>query len=203
MIPRQILDIIDRYPEDHYSFHITKIESVNEMVILGLSLTAHEWEADPFLQQDWIVEIGGYINSNIKLTSVDWIQLKTEHPLLWEYTDIYCELYFSGQSQSPEKIFQSLYQTHETLFKGRLPFYYYLNRSVLENNFAYSNGQLAKGPNKVLYEYGLCLQQHSMNFSLVGGRHPSNDGGQPAILLLGRDCHIIAEVFKFTLASGE
>jgi hypothetical protein len=196
MIPRQILEIADRYPEDQYSFSITKIEQTGETVVLEFLLIVHEFQTLPSIQQLWTVEIMGYITGNVQLSNVNRMQLKTEHPLLWEYTDTQCELFFSGECESLEKLFYSLYNSHESIFRGLVPFNTFINYPVFRDLFMYTNGQMAKGPKKLLQEYGICLQLHGMKYSLVGGYQP--DPPHPVLLLMG-DSYIIAEVFTFRL----
>ena len=133
------------------------------------------------------------------------MEIKEDHPLLWEFTDTQCQLYFTGQCNDPAKLFFDLYATHKRLFGKHqcfnIPFG---EEKPYFKPLQYSNGLLTQGSKKLMEKYADCLKKNGLNFSIIGERPATYWDGEQFIeedtdlkVLFLRDTYVIAKDFYF------
>jgi len=206
MLPKEIIDIPEGYTEDDYNLYITSVDYSTNDLVFDITL-----EMDWFIDKEdifkqWKVRTTGHRKNHISFDRTAFIAITNDHPLLWEFTDLQCELYFSGQCKDPAMLFYHLYLTHKSLFKIYQPFNISFGDDTnTSTRFQYTNGLLAEGPKKLLTKYADCLKQNGLDYSIIGerpatcwdGKQFVNENKNLKVFLLG-DTYIIAEDFLFT-----
>jgi hypothetical protein len=79
-----------------------------------------------------------------------------------------------GLCQDVPKLFYQIYHTHKSLFGN----YQLLDIPSLEEKYnlkplQYSSGLLAKGPQKLMEQYAVCLTQNGLDYSFAGAPRTS------------------------------
>jgi hypothetical protein len=206
MLPKEIIDIPEGYTEDDYNLYITSVDYSTNDLVFDITL-----EMDWFIDKEdifkqWKVRTTGHRKNHISFDRTAFIAITNDHPLLWEFTDLQCELYFSGQCKDPAMLFYHLYLTHKSLFKIYQPFNISFGDDTnTSTRFQYTNGLLAEGPKKLITKYADCLKQNGLDYSIIGerpatcwdGKQFVNENKNLKVFLLG-DTYIIAEDFLFT-----
>ena len=205
MLPKKINDIFKEYAEDEYNLHVIRTDYSATIFSIDLALDIQDINDKGAISQEWKIEITGHVKNQISFDSFSLIEIKKTHPLLWEFTDTQCQLYFSGLCKDPTKLFFDLYLTHKRLFGAHQCF----NVSFGEDTsyfklFQYSNGLLTQGSKKLMEIYADCLKRNGLDFTIIGERSPSYWNGEQfiaedqdlRILFLG-ETYIIAKDFSF------
>lgn len=205
MLPRELNDIFEEYAEDEYSLYVTKAEYSGDKFIIDFALDVQDINEKGAISQKWTIQASRHKKNQVSFDFTDFIKIEDDHPLLWEFTDTQCQLYFTGQCKDPAKLFYDLYVTHKRIF-GK---YQCFNISFGEETsyftlFKYSNGLLTQGSKKLMKKYASCLRQNELDFTIIGERPAMNCDGEQftlervdlKVLFLG-DTYIIAEDFSF------
>ncbi|MBK8787528.1 MAG: hypothetical protein IPN43_13790 [Chitinophagaceae bacterium] len=122
------------------------------------------------------------------------LHLEHDHPLLWRFNDIQCDLYISGgQPKQIEKIVFDLLQIHNSLFDQYLPF-----DLQLLNVLNAGHGLLKKGSKKLLTEFAESLNKNGIKTSIISEIIPNDKTQHLAVLFLGHS-YVIAEQFNFEI----
>jgi hypothetical protein len=205
MLPKEIRDILDKYSDDEYSFSVTRADN-SEGFELDFVIYCPGIDNEEGLSQLWTVKGVGFRKGQFFFGPADFIEIAAVSPLLWEFLDFQSELYFTGTIKDPARLFVDLYKTHNKLYgryqTSELPF---SEVALSTYNLAFTSGQIAKGPRKLLEHYAQCLTQNGLKFTIVGDRPPTVWNGFKHVkecenlyaLFLG-DCYVIAEKFIFT-----
>jgi hypothetical protein len=204
MVPQELRDILGGRDDDDFDFYIRKVAHHGEKFVIDLHLQ-YVNDHNETVYQTWTIEAFGHRTNRISFEFIPFIDIQEEHPLLWEFTDIQCQLYFSGTCQNPSKLFYDLYHSHKATFKR----YSCFNMQFTDENgqydrFKYSSGLFAKGSKKLMQLYAGCLRENGLDFTIIGERPPTyweEDGFVPKrkdlkVLFLG-DTYIIATAFFF------
>ena len=208
MIPPALSQFIEAYDyEDldlcinHANFDVTGF-----WVDLALR-TVNQAEGDD-RSATWRVEAKGHRENRITFDYGENIRIEHDHPLLWKYNDLQCDLYFDGTCRDPTRLFYQLYQLHYSLYGTVIPIERFLNMNDFERFFQMNGGLVARGPKKLLTRYAQCLEAAGVGWSIPGqrkafywdGHENRQEKGNLKIFLLGQtDTYIIAEDFEFTL----
>ena len=205
VLPKELEDIFEEYTEDDYSLYVTKAEYFTDKFLLDFSLDVQDINDKGSIYQEWTIQADRQRKTHISFDFAPFIEFKEEHPLLWEFTDIQCQLYFNGQCNDFQKLFYDLYQTHKQLFGQYLCFSIpFAEETSYLKPFQYTNGLLTKGPKKLMEKYGECLKKNGLTCNFIGERQPMYwDGNQYIpetkdlkIMFIG-NTYIIAEEFSF------
>ncbi|HEX2535697.1 MAG TPA: hypothetical protein VHK69_18275 [Chitinophagaceae bacterium] len=208
MLPSPLNAILEEYTEDDYSFYLARAELSDRVLTLTVDLQVEDPYGKGSIRQQWIIEAGGYRKSRIVPGYSSWLELVTEHPLLWEFTEEHGSLYFNGWVQDPARLFYDLYTAHRNLFGPHEPFNPFIDLHTPGMlSFSYSNGLLAQGPRSLLTAYAACLEERGVAHSLAGQWNPDQghrngreaEKKDPQLLLL-EGSYVIAECFSFRLA---
>lgn len=206
MLPVELTKIFEEYDYEDLKLCITKVEYDTDIFIVSVEIKSAGIADQNALDEKWVLSAVGHRSSRISFDYAANINMKEEHPLLWKYTDVQCELYFNGQCQDPANLFVDIYKIHYELFRSHIPFGTFLNSNHLTRLFQASNGLLASGPKKLLTIYADCLRQHGLDFSIIGERAPIYWNGEAFIpesptfkilFMSETDTYIIAEEFLF------
>jgi hypothetical protein len=206
MLPKGLTTILEEYYEDNdRNFYVLKADYSSDIFSLDFIFEGQDANEKGSLFQNWAIDATGYIKSKIIFESGSSIQLLNNHPLLWEFTDTQCDLYFTGQCQSPEKLFYSLYKVHKELFGNYRSFDISFGESSFQP-FQFTNGLLTSGPKMLMEKYGACLKENGMDFNITNERPPqywngfeySSEIKDLKVFLIG-ETYVIAEEFSFKL----
>lgn len=205
MLPGELQNIFDEFDEDDFSLHITSAGDATDKFLIEFILTVQDINERGGISQRWRIEAKEPLKNHISFDFAPFIKVMSDHPMLWEYTDIQCQLYFSGKCEDHPRLFYDLYTAHRKIF-GR---YECFNIDLWEETqyfrrFRYSNGLLTQGPKKLMDVYAHCLEQNGLGFTIIGerpteywqGKGTASEDAGLKILLLG-ESYVIAKDFTF------
>lgn len=174
-------DLERLFLEEDYevSLYISQAQLTNGDLTVNFSIN-RGFEISKETDEKWTIRAIGHRDSRITLGSAGGILLEEDHPLLWKYGDIQCELYFSGKWFEPENLIADLYKVDIGLFRNYQPFGTFLNGDIFKLLEA-EHGLLAKGPKKLLFKYAQCLEKHKVVYSMIGERLPTYWDGKAHI----------------------
>lgn len=197
MIPKDLNKIFERFCEDELDISITKVEFLENIFTINFSLMSISTEEEINANdQLWTIQTVGHKKNKISFDKGSEIRIEQDHPLLWEYNDVNCELYFNGSSSDSNKLHVALYKLHFELFKNYIPAGTYFNALYSYDLLKARNGLLARGPKRLMMKYAECLRHAGVDFSILEGRaKPENN--LVILFIDNADTYIIAEDFSF------
>jgi len=196
MLPKQLLDLFEKYPSDDCFSYITKVDSSADEILIDFFINTYDSDDNGPIVQKWTIQTVGHKKNHFSIGVDSPIDIKDDHPLLWEFTDIQCELYFKGKIKNPQKLSYDLSIIHKNLFDNFQIFNItFEDKRSNFRPFQYTNGLLTKGSKKLLERYALCLKENGLDYSIIGERLLTSQTLK--ILFLG-DSYVIAESFAFT-----
>jgi hypothetical protein len=205
VLPKELKDIFNEFDEDDFDLYITRADFSGDSFILDFALTVQDINERGGISQKWTIEAVGHRKNHVSFDFADFMEIKDDHPLLWEFTDTQCQLYFTGECKEPAKLFYDLYATHKRLFGRHQCFdIFFGEETPYFKPFQYSNGLLTQGSKKLMEKYADCLKQNELDFSIIGERPAKYWDGEQFIeedanlkvLFLG-DTYVIAKEFSF------
>ena len=202
MLPKDLEDILDRFTEDDIYIYIKKIEHATTDFIIDITVEVRQYPESIF--QQWMITATNHRKNRISFESAPSISITADHTLLWQFTDIQCQLYFAGQCKDVPKLFYDLYHVHLDVFGTYDCFDIDAAEKTYKKPFQYTSGYLTQGPKTLMEMYGECLRQNGMDYSTIGDGPPAYwDGRQHVpelkdfkILFIG-DTYVIASDFGF------
>lgn len=203
LLPLELLSLEAKHGAN-IRYSIDQIHFNAEQPLIHLTVSVDPYSSEEQLQQ-WQLEIIGYVYSQLSSGPYHTLNCETEHPLLWPYNDVSCQLYFTGQITEPAALFVALYKVHHDFFGRYIPFEDFLNAACpLTELLKTTSGLLATGPKPLMLNYAACLLRHNATYSIIGERMPDywdgekhrNDPRSLKILFMN-DSYIIAEQFDF------
>jgi hypothetical protein len=207
LLPVTLTNLSEKYLYEDLDLCITNVLMNDQVFNVELSVrTAKHYWGEP-LDQRWQIEVIGHRQNNVSFDYGESIEILTDHPVLWKYSDFQAELYFSGVCEHPDRLFYQMYQVHYALYQGLVPFEAFLNTNDFGRFFQLPGGLLAKGPRKLLQAYAPFLEEAGLKWSITNERKASYwDGAshQPErddlqILRIDQTTtYIVAEGFNFT-----
>lgn len=207
MLPKELDDIFNEYNDDDFDLYVTKADNSGDSFIIDFELTVQDINEIGGISQKWAIEVIGHRKNHVSFDFASFIEIKDDHPLLWELIDTQCQLYFTGLCKDHTKLFYDLYLAHKKMFDR----YQCFNISFGEETtyskpFQYSNGLLTQGSKKLMEKYAECLKENGLDFNIIGERPSVHWDGEQYIpesqdlkvLFIG-DTYIIAKEFSFLL----
>lgn len=120
-------------------------------------------------KEKWELKITEIVSERFIRSWTTYFTAFSDHFLLYEYTDVFTELYYYGKSKNQEKLFLDLYRSHLKNYYDNLPFAYGINESMdIFKLCKDKSGMFARGPKKILTQYQKCLATHGINSNFVG-----------------------------------
>ena len=91
-------EIYKHFSDTEYgvSIHLNKAEVSNGDLHLYFSINKDFAFSDPESDENWRIEAKAYKDSKLSFGGIAAFIIEEDDPLLWKYTDVQCELYFSG-----------------------------------------------------------------------------------------------------------
>lgn len=205
MLPKELEDIFSEFDEDDFDLYISRADFSGDNFVIDFTLNVQDINERGGISQKWTIEAAGHRKNHVSFDFADFMEIKDDHPLLWEFTDTQCQLYFSGQCKDPAKLFFDLYATHKRLFGKHQCFNISFGEATpYFKPFRYSNGLLTRGSKKLMEKYADCLKINGLDFSIIGERPAKfwdgeqfiEEDGNLNVLFLG-DTYVIAKSFSF------
>ena len=206
MVPEELSRIFELYDYEDLNLGITNVILDSDILTVEFDIQSIGIGDLESLDSKWILTATGYKDSHIAFDYAARIVINDDHPLLWKYLDVQCELYFNGYCQDIGKFFVDIYDIHFELFKNLTPMESFLNARHIYELMQARNGLLAKGPKKLLTRYAECLKIYGVDFSIIGERFPTYWNGKSFIpenknlnilLFNATRTYIVAESFVF------
>ena len=198
LIPEELSQIFEEfYEEDELNVHINKAEYSENIFTVSFTLKSIATTDINTNNKKWMIRTIGHRRNRVSFDSGTKIRIEDDHPLLWEYTDIQCELYFNGQGSDSAKLHFELYKLHVGLFENYIPLEAYFNSWYSYDLLEAKNGLLARGPKKLLSQYAECLKNHNVDFSMIDNKFIPEKSNLLVLFIDATDTYIIAEDFEF------
>ncbi len=207
MLPIELDDIFQEYSEDDFNLCITKVDYSSDDFIIDFLLDVQDINDKGKIIQEWTITAVGHRKNNISFDFEPSIEIRDDHPLLWEFYDTQCQLYCSGQCNDVPKLFYDLHKVHKQVFGD----YKCFNISFGEDTnyfkpFQFGNGLLTEGSKMLMLKYADCLKQNGLDYTIIGERPAKHWNGTEFIiesdrlkvLFFGKG-YIIAKDFSFEL----
>ena len=190
-------EIYKLFSDEEYgvSIHLNKAEVSNGDLQLYFGINRDFAFSNPESDENWRIEDKAYKDSRLGFGSMAAFIIAEDDPLLWKYTDVQCELYFSGKCTEPANLITDLYSLELELFKNYQHFGEYLNGGDIFQFLNAGSGLFARGPQKLLSKYADNLAKYNINTSIITTSPFKDD--QLKILLLSDHGYVIAEKFNF------
>ncbi|HYG74712.1 MAG TPA: hypothetical protein VEK08_06895 [Planctomycetota bacterium] len=91
------------------------------------------------------------------------IYVRDNHPLIWAEIEPRQELYFHGRPENADAMIGALYQAHQQITQGWIPFNNYLNPCMpLKKLLSGTCGLIADGPVRIIDVYEAAFKQHGV-----------------------------------------
>ncbi len=195
MLPKELFDIFQECDEDDFNLYITKVDCSTDKPVIEFILEMQTSEEAHTPPQEWRIVVEDLKKNNLSFDFAESMYLYDDHPLLWEFSDSQCQLYFTGWCNDKPKLFYELYSIHKNIFGEFKSFNISFGVNPKFQLFQFSNGLLSQGPKKLLLKYGECLKQNGMDFTIIGERTATSSDLK--ILFFGKG-FVIARDFVFT-----
>ena len=128
-----------------------------------------------------------------KNKDLGYCHFETEHPLLWRFKDLQCELYFTGQTKQTKELVFEIFAISYSLFANYVPFN--PNMSATLNN---GHGLFQKGSKKLLKLYAEKLNLYGIKTTIISEYPANKQNADLNILFLG-ESYFIADDFQFEI----
>jgi hypothetical protein len=205
MIPNELSDFLENVDPEDLQIVITKADYKNSNPSFDIEVTSVTYDNEKNVVQNWTIETKQYRNCVISLSFCTTLQIVTNHPILWQYSDTQSSMYFSGKCSDANSLFVELYSIHESIFEGVVPFSEILYRTTdFSSAMESTSGLFAQGPRKLLEKFGQTLEKYNLKYTIIGDRIPSFWNGQEhlpetgdAKVLFINNSYVIASGFKF------
>lgn len=205
MLPKELDDIFQEYSKDDFNLCITKVDYSTNDFIIDFLLDIQDINDKGQIIQEWTITAVGHRKNNLSFDFEPSIEIKDDHPLLWEFYDTQCELYYNGQCKNLPKLFYDLYKIHKEVFGDYKCFNIPFGESTTYfKPFQFDSGLLTEGSKKLMVKYANCLKQNGLDFTIIGERPAKYWNGiefiieseNLKVLFFGKG-YIIAKDFSF------
>lgn len=196
-------EIYKLFVDEEYgvSIHLSRAEVSNGDLLLYISINRDIAFSNPESDENWKIEAKTYKDCKISFGSTTAYIMEEDDPLLWKYTDVQCELYYSGKCTEPANLIADLYSLELDLFKNYQHFGEHLNGGDIFRLLNADSGLFARGPQKLLSIYADHFTKYNINASIIASNSPVKETvtsrGHFKLLLLGDHGYVIAEKFNF------
>ena len=205
MLPKEINAIFEEYSEDDYDLWVTKVDNSSDDFVFDFLLEVQNINDNGPITQEWSIIAVGHRVSKLTFGFESTLEIKEDHPLLWEYTDTQCQLYYSGHCNDIPKLYYDLYKTHIQLFRNYKHFDLSFGENISQYKpFQYDSGLLSQGSKKLMLQYADCLKKNGLDFTIIGERPATYWNGHEYLLqnkdlkiLFFGDDYMIAKEFSF------
>ena len=205
MLPEKLQDILTNHDPEDIAISFLQVDNENAEPIFKIQVSGFGYNHEDNYILEWIIKTVQFRSCRISLDTASSIEISNDDPILWNYSDKQCLLYFNGSCSDTDKLFLELYRVHNSIFNGLLNFEETLNQPYnFEILIQSKNGLLASGPKKLLEKYATVLDRHDIKYSIIGDRVPQYWDGEKhhdetgnAKALFIDNSYIIADKFVF------
>ncbi|UKS28065.1 hypothetical protein LOZ80_03750 [Paenibacillus sp. HWE-109] len=149
--------------------------------------------------QSWKVTCKNFENYKLVNEFFEDINIFKDHILLWEYSELQAELFYTGKTNKKFELIGELLSKHYEVTKGWIDYKYYLNKSLewksIDWLFSGDNGLVASGPTILINEYNTILEKFGLKTSIL----PRKGKQVKYEVLIYENSFVIAEEFIFEL----
>ena len=189
MLPESLAKIIESAAYADYDLLIRNIHFSTKNLKVNFSI--HDTEGSNG-RVNILMTISGEADYFIaKPDNSAYCHLENEHPLLWRFSDIQCELYIAGQTTEIKELFFDLFSIHHSLFGPSISF----DPSIIKT-LEQGHGVLKNGSKKLLKLYAETLHEYGIKTSIISEHLPSKHLQDLKILFLGNS-YFIGDHYEF------
>ncbi len=137
----------------------------------GLTIEVAADIADMPVGGRYAFDFSGVRETTVVVGDIEEIDVRNDHPVMWDYSERHENIYFSEAPSNPYEIIGRLFEAHKTVMHDWRPFSKYLSASsgVLTGGY----GMLASGPVSLMKKYREATAEHLGTYS-VFARDPTN-----------------------------
>ena len=186
------------FDDDNGSVELVQVSQERDVLTLSFEIVS-EGEGDR--HQVWTVECEGLLEHQVTLGWFEELDLHYHHVLLWPYIYPTACVSFHGETQDPLSVVGALYQRHEELVEGWVPFTRFMNGKTVDL-ISGRYGMLAEGPVPLLESYAQVLERYGIAAGVSNPRPAvyTNDEfsgiTEVAVLVHKQASYIIARQFN-------
>lgn len=171
--------------DDESEGYITAVCSADEDLLIQIEMDSQNLSG---VRVRYELRAVNVVESNVRPQWIGDIEFSDEHPLTWNYSYPWQDLYYTTAPTSRAEVIGLLYETHERLLLGWRPLTDFLNPTGVR--LLGSHGLLAHGPEPLILEYVAAVQQILKVNTVRSHREP-----QPAkVLILGDSFAVCSNV---------
>jgi len=189
MLPESLTKIIESVDYVNYDLHIRNIDFSTKLLKVDFSI--HDSEGSNGRVNIRMTILGEADYCIAKHGNSSYNHLENEHPLLWRFSDIQCELYIKGQTTTIKELIFDLFSIHHSLFGPYVSF----DPSIIKT-LERGHGVLQNGSKKLLKLYAETLNEYGIKTSIIGEHSPSKHLQDLKILFLGNS-YFIGDQYEF------
>ena len=86
MLPKELEDVFEQHTEDDYSLLVTGADYSSGDFELRFDLNIQDIDDKGAVRQEWVIEATGYRQSHVAFGFAGFIEIISDHSLLWEFT---------------------------------------------------------------------------------------------------------------------
>lgn len=199
-LPSEVKEVFELADLVYESVIIKSITYLQDDIIVLLEFDLGEDSPKQF----WALKVIDAQDEKIVRTWATYVQVYTDHYLLWPFTDEEAELCINGTNDAPEKLVADFYSLHQAAFGEWLAIDCYV--SDLPGKAKSKFAQFAKGPKRILEYYASWLASHGRNPYFLNFEGLTNANARvvrvPLKLLTFGECYFIGKEFVFTKRSA-
>ena len=200
LTPEELYKLLMNEEECGVAFHMLRAEVSNGDLNLYVNINRDPDFTNPESDENRRLEAKAYKDGRIAFGPGAGCIIEGEHPLLWKFTEVNSELYYSGQCPTAANLIADLYKLELELFENFQTFSHYLNGGDIFRLLSVPSGLFARGPQKLLAKYAELLAKYGIDTSIISGNashaETGRDEGRPKVFLLTNHCYVIAEEFN-------
>ena len=171
------IDQFCRTFDDESEGYITAVHSADRDLVIQIEMDSLNLSGVRVRYELHAVDV---VEFNVSPRWIGNIEFSDEHPLTWNYSYPWQDLYYTTAPTSRAEVIGLLYETHERVFMGWRPLTEFLNPTGVP--LLVSPGLLAHGPEPLILEYVAAVQQLLKVNTVRSHRKP-----QPAKVLILED----------------
>lgn len=172
------------------------ISEDNDVLVITFDVFLYETQK---VIQSWKITCKNFENYKLVNEFFEDLNIFKDHILLWEYSELQAELFYTGKTNKNYELIGELLSKHFEVTKGWIDYKYYLNKSLewksIDWLFSGDNGLVASGPAILINEYKSILEKFGLKTSIL----PRKRQQAKYEVLIYENSFVIAEEFIFEL----
>lgn len=146
------------------------VSMVKSNLGLLVTLECDDWE-NKMPRRRFLLSCADVRESTLAVSSVGWVKLVSEHPVLLAHNSEHSELFFSSAPVNPFEVIGRLMETHSTFYGHWRKLSEHLQASSV--TLSGGHGLIARGPHLVMKRYAAAIDS-LLEVNIVHSYEPKN-----------------------------